>query len=411
MQKKSFTVHYAWICCLAGALLFFTTVGLAGNGYSVYQPFFAAQFGLTQTQLAFMNTCRQISGITAMALLGLYYRKLNLKWGMILAAFLSTVGFFTMSIAKSYPVLLSACLVVGAGNCLGGMVPISMLLDRWFEKKRSLAVSICSASSGIATFLAPKLITGSIESFGLQLTLLGQAVLMTVMCILCAVLFVDSPGRIHTTKYGEVETSSFSSVTHKDPPPIGKVNWGLLWFMFFLMGGLSGCALAILPLVATSQGYSASEMATAVSLGGIALLAGKLLFGVLCEKITQFKATLLYGILMITGLVLLCFSGISKYFLYAGSIFYIGTLAMIAIGLVNWTSDWVPEKDWASYRQKFQLMFTVGSLVFSILPGVLADHYGGSYMPTVYILLAESVVCTLILYGTYKALDSRKFSQ
>lgn len=408
MHKKPFSIHYAWVCCLAGALLFFTTVGLSGNGYSIYQPYFAEEFNLTQTQLAFMNTCRQLAGITAMALLGLYYRRINLKWGMIFAAVLSTAGFFCMSAAGSYPLLLIACLITGAGNCLGGMVPISMLLDRWFNKKRSLAVSVCSASSGIATFLAPGLITASIETGGLQRTLLGQAALMSVMCFLCAFLFVDSPSKLHTTKYGDTGADSESGITRKDPPSLSGANWAIIYFMLFLMGGLSGCALAILPLVASSQGYSASEMATCMSLGGISLLVGKLLFGVLCEKISQYKATLLYGFIMITGLTLLCFSGYSRYILYAGSIFYIGTLAMIAIGLVSWTSDWVIEKDWAKYRQRFQLIFTVGSLAFSIIPGILADHFHGSYLPTVYILLGESVVCLVILYRTYKSLQRKE---
>ena len=403
MSGKKKSIHYAWICCLAGMLLFFITVGLSGNVYSVYQPYFRDAFLLTESRLAFMNTSRQIAGIAAMAVLGLYYRKLSLKWGMVLAAFTTVVGFVFMAFASGYPMLLAGCLLTGFGNNLGGMVPISMMMDRWFIKDRSIAVSICSASSGIATFLAPKIITESIGQHGLTLTLAVQAGIMLFFTALCALLFCESPEKKNLFAYGEEDEAAAQAFARPDPPALPKLIWLLIYLMMFIMGGLSGCAIATLPLLAKSQGYSDAVMATSVSLAGIALLAGKLLFGWLSERITQYKTTLLYGFIMTGGLILLCFSALSPVLLYAGSILYIGTLAMIAIGLVTWVTDWVPERSWAKFRQRWQLVFNIGCLIFSIVPGILADRFGGSYLPTFYIYLGESVVCLIILFITYRA--------
>lgn len=384
-------------------LLFFITVGLSGNGYSVYQPFFRDSFSLTESQLAFMNTSRQIAGIAAMMILGLYYRKISLKWGMVLAALISVSGFALMAFAKSYYALVIACLLTGFGNNLGGMVPISMMMDRWFVKDRSIAVSICSASSGIATFLAPKLITGSIGRYGLAFTLAGQAAIMLFFTILCSFLFCESPDRKNLYAYGDGTAAAADAPVRRDPPPLPKFIWFLIFLMMFIMGGLSGCAIATLPLLAKSQGYSDAIMANSVSLAGFALLAGKLAYGWLCERITQYKTTLLYGVIMVCGLILLCFSSVSRFVLYAGSILYIGTLAMIAIGLVTWVTDWVKESEWAKFRQRWQLIFNIGCLAFSMVPGILADHFHGSYLPTFYILLGEAVVCLAILTVTYRA--------
>lgn len=406
MRRKKLKIHYAWICCLAGALLFFSTIGLSSNCYSVYQPFISERFGLTQTKLSLMNTARQITGILAMALLGVYYQKVPLKWGMTAGALLSVAGYALLSLSKSYPMLLLGCAVTGLGNNIAGMVPISMLLDRWFLKDKSLAVSLCSASSGIATFLAPSLITGAIGRFGLSATLFGQAVFMALLVLTCAFLFVDSPKMKHLVPYGE-EDSAAAEASVKGPEKVlSGASCLPVFFMMFLMGGLSGCAIALLPLVATSSGYNAQQMALSVSAGGLALVVGKILYGILCEKITQYKTTLLFGVVMIGGLICLRCCSRSAAFLYLGSIFYIGTLAMIAIGMISWTQDWFAPEKWMRYRQLFNLIFNVGNLSFSVIPGFLADRSGGSYMPAVTILLGESVVCLLILYFTYRSLKN-----
>lgn len=403
MIKSHGKIHYAWICCFAGALLHFVTVGLSNNGYSIYQPFIASSFTLTQTQLSFMNTCRQLAGIISLALLGFYYRRVSLKWGMALAGSLSAIGFLILAFAGKYPLLLLGCAVSGFGNTLAALVPISILLDRWFVKKRSLAVSICSATSGVATFLAPSVITSSIESGGLAFTLACQGILMLVLVILCGILFVETPAEKNLAPYGAGETADaakeFSDIRTMPKPSVIF----LLYFMFVLTGSLSGCALSVLPLVATSSGYSSSQMALCVSLAGLSLLLGKVFFGILCEKITQYKTTFLYCFVMIIGLVCLCFAVKSELLLYLGSILYIGTLAMISIGLVSFVTDWMPMEFWTKYRTRFNLCFSIGNLCFSIVPGFLADRCGGSYMPTVYIFLAEAVICTAVLYITYRS--------
>lgn len=389
--------------------MFFITVGLSSNCYSVYQPYFRDSFSLTESKLAFMNTSRQIAGIIAMAVIGIYYRNISLKWGMIAAAVMSTSGYVMLACSRNYVMLVLACLLTGFGNNFGGMIPISMLLDRWFAKDRSLAVSICSASSGVATFVAPKLITGSIARYGLSITLAGQAFVMLLFTLLCAVLIYEYPQKKHLVRFGEGEDSipgpgeTSQDILRQEPAPLPNCIWILVFFMVFLMGGLSGCAIASLPLLAKSQGYSDSIMANAVSLAGFALLAGKLLYGWLCERISQYRVTMIYGIIMILGLILLCVSAAGKMILYAGSILYIGTLAMIAIGLVTWAIDWVRQSDWVRYRSRWMLTFNVGCLVFSIVPGILADRFNGSYLPAFYILLGEAIVCLIIIFLTYRA--------
>lgn len=403
MKKTGSSIHYAWVICAAGTLLFFVLTGLSNNAYAVYQPFISDSFSLTQTALSFMNTCRNLAAILSTVVLAAFYRKFNLKNGLTIAASFTLAGFAVMALAKSYPALVIGCALTGFGNQLGGIVPVSLLMDRWFLSRRKLAVSICSSASGIATFIAPKFITAAVEKFGLSSALLGQTVLMLLLILVCFLLFVNDPKEKGMKPYQDGSAEKITSGTKKEPAPLSKANRFLAYATIFLTGGLCGCAMAVLPLVATSFGYSSSVMATTVSIGGLSLLLGKLLYGWLCEKITQFKTVLLFGSLMITGLSLLIFGGRSTAFLYAGSVLWVGSLAMIAIGLVAWPADWFSEAEQISCRQRFIFLHTGGTFAFSIVPGLLADRFGGSYLPTVLIFLAEAVITLTVVVVTYRA--------
>ncbi len=409
MKNRIFPIHYAWIICLSGFILFFMSVGLVNNSYAVYQPYFLKTFGLTQTQLSFMNTCRLLSGFLSLSVLGLYYRNINVRFGILIGCFILIAGYFFFALAKGYFALVIGCCLSGFGVNLTGAIPISLLIDRWFLKRRNLAMSLFSSSSGIATFIAPQLIARSISRFGLSSTLAGQAITMLLLSLLCYLLFIEFPTDKHLAPFGvECDTPAKAAASpKKEPPPLGKGLWVSIYAMLTILGAVCGCALAVLPLIANSQGYSDSQMATAVSLGGISLLVGKLAFGWFSEKITQYKTSMLFSFFLVLGVSFLVFSRFSVILLYAGAVFFIGSISMAAIGLVSWPADWAPEREWPRLRQLFNLLYCVGSMVFSIVPGVLADRFGGSYQPTVYILLVGGLICFFFLYWTYKTVNKK----
>ena len=72
MKKTGSSIHYAWVICAAGTLLFFVLTGLSNNAYAVYQPFISDSFSLTQTALSFMNTCRNLAAILSTVVLAAF---------------------------------------------------------------------------------------------------------------------------------------------------------------------------------------------------------------------------------------------------------------------------------------------------------------------------------------------------
>ena len=43
-------VHYAWVICLSGTLMLFTSIGLGVNVFSAFQPHLMAYGGLTNIE-------------------------------------------------------------------------------------------------------------------------------------------------------------------------------------------------------------------------------------------------------------------------------------------------------------------------------------------------------------------------
>ena len=140
----------------------FCTSGLSINAFTVYQPYIIAENGFSNTQASSIITVRSMFAFVSMFLTGVYYKKISLRKGMAVAGLLITSGFMLFGIAENYLTYCIGAVCVGFGYGFGTMVPIAIVLEHWFLKKRTLALSICSAITGVSTFGIPSLITETI---------------------------------------------------------------------------------------------------------------------------------------------------------------------------------------------------------------------------------------------------------
>ena len=58
--------------------------------------------------------------------------------------------------------------MAGIGYGLETMMPISLLIDRWFAYKKALALSICTIGSGLASIIFPPIIAAVIKEYHLS---------------------------------------------------------------------------------------------------------------------------------------------------------------------------------------------------------------------------------------------------
>ena len=74
---------------------------------------------------------------------------------------------------------------------------------------------------------------------------------------------------------------------------------------------------------------------------------------------------------------------------------------MGGVGLTSWVMDLCSPDQFEVMVRRFQICYSAGSLVFSVMPGVLADMSGGSYVPAYYIFSScclGMVIMIVMLY-------------
>ena len=160
-------VYYGWLVCAAATLLIFITMGTVSNGFSVYLPFIQAQRGLTHAQTSSLVTLRCLVAFVAMVVIGWYYKVFSIRVGTVIAAGCAGAAFFLYSVAGDYRTFCIGAAVSGLSYGFGSMIPVSILMARWFETHRALALSISATGSGIATIVLPPVTTRLVEGISM----------------------------------------------------------------------------------------------------------------------------------------------------------------------------------------------------------------------------------------------------
>ena len=392
-------IHYAWWICVGSALLMFCTAGLAVNAFTIYQPFILRENGFTNAQSSFLITVRSLAAFLTSILAERYYRRLPLRAGMVLAGMMSALGFVVYGTTRAYAGYCIASMLIGAGFGLGSMTPVALIINRWFVKDRMLAVSICSAVTGLATFGVPSLLTMLIRQFGLRTAFLLEGAAIASLMLLSGALLRSDPGCMGLTPYGEGEQAAARQRLYGNVL-LDRKDRMLLAPMAIAAGATTSAAYGHLTVYMASFGYSPEEIAIAVTISGVAMVAGKLLFGVVAERIGNRRTNVCFGVAQIAGMGLLCLAGRGRAVLYVAMAVFGAGLALTTVGLTAMAADWSTPDHYRPTVEQLQTGYYAGALLFSPVPGLIADRCGGAYLPAfviftgcaVYVLAATMLV-------------------
>ena len=392
--------HRAWLVCIGCALLFFCTSGLSVNAFTVYQPYILSQNGFTNAQSSSIITVRSLFGLLGMLCTGRYYRRFSLRWGVALAGAFTVLGFALFGLAGSLPAYYGAAAVMGLGYGFGTMIPISIILEHWFWKKRTLAIGICSAFTGLSTFGLPSLLTWLILTFGLSAAFFAEAAFAAVLVLLSFLLIRGAPADGDTPYgFGEERETAYAGGggVHLKPS-----EWPVLWAMLLCLGALTSVGYSHLTVHLTSTGFDPHVTALAITASGLAMTFGKFAFGWLSDKLPVLRKNRLFAALLLAGLALLCLVRRSVPLLFLAVCAYGFGLAFTTVGITEWAADLSTAEEYETVVRRFQLGYAAGGFVFSSLPGVLADRFGASYVPAYLFFILCAVFVTATVQWFYR---------
>lgn len=290
--------------------------------------------------------------------------------------------------------------MIGLVYSWGGVIPASLLVNRWFKSRQALALGIISAGTGLATILAPIPLTNLIQSVSLKAGFWAEGIFSLLMAVLFWLLIRDDPADLGLTAYQSQSSQADPSVvlTRSAPPVLPPLYWGMVLVTAFLVGASTSLGITNMGVLYSTEGFSPAAVAQLVSCMGLCMTIGKVVYGQIVDSIGGRLSNYILYALILVGFFLCCMS----YTLNLPLAFVAMTLAGLGLPLSAvsppiWAKDLCQPENYAKGLKWIQSIYALGIFLVGPVPGILADATG-SYIPT-YALFFGMLVVSLLLLG------------
>ncbi len=169
----------------------------------------------------------------------------------------------------------TAMAVLGAGT-----IPVTWTraVNAAFSQQRGLALGIMLSGTGICAIVIPQYAVWLVESFGWRIAYLGLAALPLLLAGPFVYLFFRPRELADADEVPDAPATGFTV----SEAVAGYRFWVLLLSIFFVYIVMSGIITNLIPAL-TDQGIDAQLAATAISVLGVSVIAGRLIVGYLVD--------------------------------------------------------------------------------------------------------------------------------
>ena len=396
--------HYAWLICLGAALSLCVVMGLGVNIFTIYQPEIIALNGFTNAQGSWITTTRSLFILGTLLVVNQLCARLGLRLVMTLGMLFVGLSCFSFGMSTTFPMYCFSAALTGVGYCMGGMVPLSLIISNWFESRRGLALGLASAGSGVVTIFAPGIISSLIRSSGLKTAFFAEGAFILVLCAVNFLLLRDTPASRGCTSYGAGSAAHSSVSAAPAREGYGKGPILIILLAAFLLGGPVGPAFTHLTVLFTSEGFDPVTVAGMISFMGLSISVGKIICGQLNDRLGGLISNYIILGVYLVGLLLCTLAGTGSLPLaYAAITAFSFGISVTGVSPAVWAKDLAAERDYPATVRAITTAYTLGMLVFGPIPGMMADRFG-SYAPSYLLFAAFQLVLTALIQGVYHRL-------
>ena len=382
--------------------MFLCNIGLCSNILTVYLPFIEAT-GISGGVGSSILSIRSLFSFITAFFVGIYYRKLSLRRGILLASLTGTAAMLVFSIGGGPAVYFIGAALAGIAYGAGSVYPVSILMNRWFSSCLGLALGISNAGSGLATMVFSPLLSAAIQRFSLRTAFLLQAGFMALSAVIVYLVIRDAPGDLGLMPYGAGKRTA-SVPDRSNPGELPKYMPGLLAVMMLLNGGVGLAFSGHISVLTVTSGYSVETAARVVSLFGLTLTIGKLASGGIADRIGAKRCSVLLAAVFIAGcLCVFGMDGALMLWCFALACFLGFGASVFNVGPSLWAADFSSADSYGKTLRFLQIFYNLGGIVFTVIPGIIADHTG-EYKSSYVIFAGMMAVSTTILLLVYRSI-------
>ena len=322
---------------------------------------------------------------------------------------LVVAGFGLMQAKPPFIVPLIFALV-GLTGAVQTPIPYALVVARWFDRQRGLALGIATAGVGLGTALLPPFLALLIDEFGWRQAYFGLGLSVLVLAWLPVALFVREPserqsenarenGDLGETLPGMTASAAFRRWEF----------WALTVAFFLGVMAINGTLTHVVPLL-TDRGIAASQAAVMFSFAGAAIIGGRILAGWCLDRLWGPYVAILFFAIPMIGIALLG-SGIGGVVPFIGAICCGAGIGAEIDMMAFFVSRYFGIKAYGKIYGVMAMAFNIGTGLGPALSGLSFDRFH-SYGPIFLAYeLALGVTCALFLRlgpYPYPAADQQK---
>ena len=183
-------VFYGWWIVAACFMTMFCTFGIVYNCNGMFIVPDTTEMGFTRQEMAMNSTIISSMMMIVSLFAGKIFSRFNVKYVMRMGALSLIFGYASYSMAQSLPMFYMSSVLVGLGMATTAVLPISIVINSWFNIKRGTAMGIASTGSGLGAMIHNQVAGKLIPAVGWRQSYLILAGLMCVVVLPCVFLII-----------------------------------------------------------------------------------------------------------------------------------------------------------------------------------------------------------------------------
>jgi MFS family permease len=287
-------LHYSWIILIV-TFLSIIVAGIIRSSSGIFIEPFENDFGWGRANISFaFAICLFVYGASG-PFMAAFVEKYGLKRIMVSSMALLSIGLLsTYGMKQEWQLIIIWGVMIGLGSSLFLTVLSTTIANRWFVKRRGLALGILTAATATGQLILLPVLAKILEQSSWKSAITVIVILSIVMLVLIVVFMKESPDRLQLAAYGDDTVQPYmpQSIGNPFTHALKALLKGLRSKVFWLLAGsFFICGLSTSGLIGThfvsyciSFGIPLITSATILSMMGVFDLIGTTLSGWLSDR-------------------------------------------------------------------------------------------------------------------------------
>ena len=422
MVKKAKKPHYAW-AILVACCAFSLGYGMVNNCVGQYYIPITRDLNFSMGEFLLQSTIRGFVAAAATTMLDKALEKIDLRVLLSGSYIIQLACFALMSTFTKLWHFFACNVALAVFIPTTNLFVATIILNRWFIKKRGFATGIAMTFSGVGGIIMNPVLAWIINGYGWRTAYIANAILAAVVILPFTVFVMRlQPSDKGLKPYGYEETDVTDSNAERQAPSdaadtlkgvarsdaFHSRTFLLMLLLFAALGLLGGFPQQLSPFGIT-LGLSITVAAILPSLSMVGNVLLKLGEGAINDKFGA-KAMMYTGLTVtLIAMILLQNGGSSMFGLMTGALLSGMFLSVMSVGLPLLTQAVFGSRDYIAIFVKLSLVQTLFLYLGSPVVGFIYDYTGGYEFAFIIgaIITVGLFIITYFIFRTAKKLVRR----